>query len=88
MSNVQFMMTVPPVKKPKCIQDCAPIFESFGSTCGCKDSQYGALCDNVGITGWNGKNYCITFDQNYGGCAPCIGCKKDCEPVTACPFLY
>lgn len=90
MSGVQFVMTVPPEKKckePKCTKDCEPMFDRIGTACGCKDVYYGGLCDYVGITGFNGKNYCITYDQNYGGCLSCIGCKKDCGTMTACPFF-
>lgn len=88
MSQVNVMIEQLP-RRPQqatCTKNCEPVFDSMGLTCGCKDAYVSPVCTYAGITGWYGKNYCIKFDQDYGGCLPCIGCKKDCDAVTACSF--
>lgn len=89
MSKFDVVITSLPTKQQesmKCVNACEPVFDSAVSVSGCRDAYYGPICSYPGITGWFGKNYCIKFNNNYGGCLPCIGCMKECGAITACPF--
>lgn len=70
----------------KCLKNCCPKL-SYGCDCGvsCKDYYLNPLCNFVGITGLLEKDQCIVYDELWGGCSTCIGCKDDCA-VDVCPL--
>lgn len=74
------------VEKQVCMKNCCPKL-SAGCDCGvsCRDFYFNPLCNFVGITGLLEENQCIVYDEQWGGCGTCIGCKDDC-PVDVCPF--
>lgn len=72
----------------KCMKNCCPVLSTgcdISSTC-CGNFYLGGICNSVGFTGLLVKNTCIVYDENWGGCGECIGCKKDCPQVGPCPY--
>lgn len=75
-------------QKRKCMDNCCPVLSTgcdLCSTC-CGDFYRGGLCNSIGFTGLLTRNSCLVYDEQYGGCGECIGCKRDCPQIGPCPY--
>lgn len=81
----QQVVVVHPEKK--CMKGCCPKLDN-GNNYGvcCRDTYLDRWCNNVGITGLLGKKQCIVYDEQWGGCGTCIGCKDDCKEIGICGY--
>ncbi len=71
-----------------CMGDCCPKLSRGCDQCfGCQGDYFmNPLCAYPGITGLTVEKPCLVFDEQWGGCGPCIGCFHDCPPVGSCPY--
>ena len=81
VASAEVLVKIPKGKpcKQECLKGCDPKL-SFGCDCvvGCTDYYLDPLNCYVGITGLLTDHQCIVFDEMWGGCGQCIGCKDDC----------
>jgi len=79
--------TVVVVPEKECMKGCCPVLSRGCDLCSncCGDYYMNPMCESVGITGMLVARPCLVYDEQWGGCGECIGCKKDCDN-NFCPY--
>lgn len=82
--------TIVVVPEQKCMKNCCPVLSKGCDLCSncCGDYYMNPICQSVGITGLTVARPCLVYDEQWGGCGSCIGCKKDCGDAGFCPSYY
>lgn len=81
--------TVVVVQEQKCMKGCPPVLSKGCELCSntCGDYYINPLCSSIGITGLLVEDTCMVYDEQWGGCGTCIGCKKDCGDTGFCSYV-